>query len=67
MDFKIIIKSAVGANNLSRSIVIVYDRLVLSREVAALFMMKKHYPKFMKKNNKNEHMNSLCRCKINID
>lgn len=52
MDFKIIIKSAIGDNNLSRNVVVVYDTLIFPREVVIFFMMKKHYLQFTNKNNK---------------
>ena len=52
MDFKIIGKSAIGVNKLSRSKVVVYESLVSPTEDATFFMMKKHYPQFKNKNNK---------------
>lgn len=52
MEFKIITKSGIGVNNLSRSIVVVYNRIILPREFVTFFMMKKHYPQFKNKNNK---------------
>ena len=52
MDIKIISKSAIGINKLSRSKVVVYESLVSPREVETFFMRKKHYPQFKNKYNK---------------
>lgn len=50
MDFKIIIKSAIGVHNMTRDIVVVCERLILPRKVTIFVMMMKCYFQFKNKN-----------------